>query len=168
MYGLIKGSNDVAGNIRVSTVDTSSPPPSVDTGVSVASTVPSWQDHDALLHELWLKNQPPQVIAETLGRSVAAVMTRAARLGLPRRSAPGRKPSLQGRTEKTTTIAVKPAVTTQARPSAEVSGMATRICLMCLTKFSSAGRHNRICTTCKSTAEYGMASAMPDIELPSA
>jgi hypothetical protein len=43
-----------------------------------------------------------------------------------------------------------------------------RICLMCLNKFESFGRHNRICTTCKNSSEYESASSLAEIHLPSA
>src|SRR5580704_3379076 len=52
----------------------------------------SWQEQDVVLRDLWMQNKTPQQISEALGRSVPAIMTRAVRLGLPRRSAPGRKP----------------------------------------------------------------------------
>ncbi len=54
--------------------------------------VHNWQEQDGILREMWMRNQSPTAIAEALGRSVPAIMTRAARLGLPRRFAPGRKP----------------------------------------------------------------------------
>ena len=126
---------------------------------------PTWQDQDGILRDLWLQNLPPPVIAEKLGRSVAAIMTRAVRLGLPRRAAPGRKP---GRRLPTTD---KP-TETKARVTARVEEHAVavpqpepRICLMCLTKFASAGRHNRICNPCKGTADYLAASAIPNIHI---
>ena len=53
---------------------------------------PGWQEQDGTLREMWVRNATPQAIAEALGRSIPAIMTRAARLGLPRRAAPGRKP----------------------------------------------------------------------------
>ena len=67
---------------------------------------PAWQEQDGLLREMWLNNQTPQAISEVLNRSIAAIMTRAARLGLPRRTSPGRKPGQhrrdQGQTNSTT------------------------------------------------------------------
>ena len=81
----------------MSTIEPSAPAPPATTG---QPTAPGWHDQDGLLRDMWLRNQTPQAIASALGRSVPAVMTRAARLGLPRRSAPGRKPSV--RTEQQT------------------------------------------------------------------
>ncbi len=62
-----------------------------------ASSPPSWLDQDVALRRLWEENKTPEAIAEELGRSIAAIMTRAARLGLPRRSAPGRKRGIKER-----------------------------------------------------------------------
>jgi hypothetical protein len=131
--------------------------------------VSGWHDQDGILRDMWVRNQTPQAIAEALGRSVPAVMTRAARLGLPRRSAPGRKPGPRPDTENggiirtSTRAAPRPKAESSAEPATQTS---LRICLMCLKKFESAGRHNRICSTCKSSAEYTMASALPEIPLP--
>ena len=133
------------------------------------TTGPTWQDQDGVLREMWLKNQTPNAIAEALGRSVPAIMTRAARLGLPRRSAPGRKP---GRrllddnglpTAQTTRTAPRVSTHTQAMPAQQTS---LRICLMCLTKFESLGRHNRICSRCKGSSEYDSASSLPELHIP--
>jgi hypothetical protein len=152
-------------DFNVSTTETS-PPETAPAAASPAT--PGWHDQDGLLRDMWLRNQSPQAIAAALGRSVPAIMTRAARLGLPRRSAPGRKPIL--RTEKDTSgvpqaaaVRTKPA-TTQAQETSPQTSL--RVCLMCLNKFESAGRHNRICSSCKNSAEYESASALPDIDLP--
>jgi hypothetical protein len=134
---------------------------------------PSWQEQDSLLRELWLQNKTQQEISEILNRSVAAIMTRAARLGLPRRSAPGRKPGsrrLPGAQDQQGT----PRTVSQPRTVARAMRDATenapqpsaRICLMCLRSFQSMGRHNRICPSCKSSSEYVSATSMPDIHLP--
>ena len=125
---------------------------------------PTWQEQDGLLRDLWLENLPPPVIADKLGRSVAAIMTRAVRLGLPRRAAPGRKPGRRlPPAEKTTESRVR--VTARAEEAAVQMQPEPRICLMCLTKFASAGRHNRICNPCKGTADYTAASAIPAIHI---
>lgn len=127
-----------------------------------------WQEQDSILRDLWLQNLPPATIAERLDRSVAAIMTRAVRLGLPRRSAPGRKP---GRrivpVEKKSETRAARARTTSATAEAVNPETSLRICLMCLTKFPSEGRHNRICMHCKGSAEYGAASAIPQIAIES-
>ena len=44
--------------------------------------------------------------------------------------------------------------------------ISTRVCLMCLNKFQSMGRHNRICPTCKNSAEFRSGSRLPDFDLP--
>jgi hypothetical protein len=140
-----------------------------------------WQEQDGLLRDLWMQNKTPQYIGEILGRSVPAIMTRAARLGLPRRSAPGRKPgagstrrfaALDDRQkEDETPLEDKPRRAATPNQSGEAyvapAAQATlRICLMCLRKFESTGRHNRICAPCKGSSEYAQASALPDAQLP--
>lgn len=126
---------------------------------------PTWQEQDGRLRDMWLGNQPPQVISEALGRSVAAIMTRAARLGLPRRASPGRKPGQrrfdqQGAGQATTarTPARMPVIDKMAPPQTSL-----RVCLMCLNKFESLGRHNRICSSCRNSSEYESASSLPEI-----
>jgi hypothetical protein len=136
----------------------------------------SWQEQDGLLRDLWMQNKTPQQIGEVLGRSVPAIMTRAARLGLPRRSAPGRKPgagstrrfaSLNEATPSQETRRVSPPVEARGDPYVAPAAQASlRICLMCLRKFESQGRHNRICSPCKGSSEYNQASALPDAHLP--
>jgi hypothetical protein len=133
-----------------------------------AAAGPNWQDQDSILRELWMRNQPPAAIAKELGRSVPAIMTRAARLGLPRRFAPGRKPGRRP-AEKDRAAAMKTERSSVSVP-ASVEAMETaphtaaRICLMCLNQFQSMGRHNRICPTCKNSAEYDSGSRLPDLE----
>ena len=127
---------------------------------------PNWQDQDDLLRELWERNQSPAVIAEQLGRSPAAIMTRAVRLGLPRRTAPGRKPGR--RMIDDTKASFVAASATNGRVVVETMEIqrgqpAQRVCLMCLNKFQSAGRQNRICATCRSSSEYAAGCSIPDI-----
>jgi hypothetical protein len=132
---------------------------------------PNWQEQDQLLRDMWMQNKTPQEISGALNRSIPAIMTRAARLGLPRRSAPGRKP---GRRALEGNNGLLPPETRRA--SAPRSSMALpedapvqtslRVCLMCLSRFESTGRHNRICMSCKHSAEYESASALPDIHIP--
>jgi hypothetical protein len=151
---------DERHNLAAETVPAASPPQ--------AGVVGSWAEQDEVLRNLWLAGEAPPQIAEKLGRSVAAIMTRAARLGLPRRFAPGRKPTtrrtflptqqrlpLQRRPET-----AKPAETTPAKP------LVDRICLMCLTKFPSQGAHNRICASCKDSNDYSAGSRLPDLDFP--
>ncbi|MGE0109346.1 MAG: hypothetical protein AB7S81_06260 [Bdellovibrionales bacterium] len=153
--------DDISDDLVEEVVDSESQEPTV-----------SWQDQDDLLRTLWHQKVPQEDIAENLGRSVAAVMTRAARLGLPRRTAPGRK-----RGYKRTDIpkrAKKKTLVTQTKtkristksPANEIDEdspeVMMRVCLMCLKKFKSQGRHNRICPTCKGSAEYNTGSSTPD------
>jgi len=138
--------------------------------VAVAGEGPNWQEQDGVLRDMWMRNQPPAAIAQALGRSVPAVMTRAARLGLPRRFAPGRKP---GRRPVDAAGVVR-ADTARARATAQseaetieaASQISNRVCLMCLTTFQSMGRHNRICPSCKNSAEYESGSRLPDLDFP--
>jgi len=131
---------------------------------------PNWQEQDGILRDMWMRNQSPAEIAEALGRSVPAIMTRAARLGLPRRFAPGRKPGRRPmETNASATARTSTARATSSASEAEnaaSSQVSTRICLMCLTKFQSLGRHNRICPTCKNSAEFESASRLPDLDFP--
>ncbi len=132
----------------------------------------NWLDQDETLREMWLNNEPPAQIAERLNRSIAAIMTRAARLGLPRRSAPGRKPGYQRKKANTESqinsrerSVAAPSHYTDSRGDAGASNHMpmVRICLMCLNKFPSEGRHNRICSSCKGSAEYSAGSSIPDM-----
>ena len=133
---------------------------------------PNWLDQDELLRDLWTRNETPEQIATQLGRSVAAIMTRAARLGLPRRAAPGRKPGYQRKqTIQKTRSVMREGASAMASHSRNTNGEdrvtsgmpMVRICLMCLNKFPSEGRHNRICSNCKGSAEYNAGSSIPDM-----
>ena len=132
----------------------------------------SWQEQDGILRDLWMQNKTPQQIGEILGRSVPAIMTRAARLGLPRRSAPGRKPGAASTrrlpsAHEVTNAPRRTAPRAEATDTLEAPPQASlRVCLMCLRKFESAGRHNRICMPCKGSAEYSQAATLPDVHLP--
>lgn len=132
----------------------------------------NWLDQDETLREMWLKNEPPSQIAESLGRSVAAIMTRAARLGLPRRSAPGRKPGYQRKkasvqsqaNARERSVAVASHLADSRIDAGTTNNMPmVRICLMCLNKFPSEGRHNRICPSCKGSSEYSSGNSIPDM-----
>jgi len=136
----------------------------------MASAGPSWLDQDETLRRLWSENKSPEDISVALGRSVAAIMTRAARLGLPRRAAPGRK---RGYKRSDAPRKLPPAGTTRVRVALPVHRdeeietyaapqVMIRVCLMCLGKFQSQGRHNRICPSCKGSAEYATGSSTPD------
>jgi hypothetical protein len=132
-------------------------------------TGPSWQEQDAKLREMWLQNKTPQEISDELNRSVAAIMTRAARLGLPRRAAPGRKPGSRrvGADGSPVRAAPPRSVSRLMREGVETPPQASaRICLMCLRSFQSMGRHNRICSSCKNSSEYQAAAQTADIHLP--
>ena len=131
---------------------------------------PSWQEQDGLLRDLWMQNKTPQEISAALERSVAAIMTRAARLGLPRRSAPGRKPGsrrLHGGDDRSIrTTAPRPATRAARDGETPIAQPSARVCLMCLRSFQSQGRHNRICPSCKSSAQYEAAVSLADIHFP--
>lgn len=126
---------------------------------------PSWHEQDTTLREMWMKNQSPALIAQALGRSVSAVMTRAARLGLPRRFAPGRKPGVRpaegGRPAPSRNAAAE-----SEKAAVPATQTSPRVCLMCLNKFQSLGRHNRICSTCKNSSEYESGSSLAELALP--
>lgn len=130
-----------------------------------AGSALSWTQQDGTLRDLWGQNLTPDQIADSLGRSVAAVMTRAARLGLPRRFAPGRKPLVKG------TAVVqrqRPAKTFSQEMFKEILGpgisRAMRTCLMCVNPFQSQGSHNRICPRCKGSPDYEAGNRLPDSE----
>lgn len=132
--------------------------------------VASWAEQDELLRNLWLAGEAPPQIADRLGRSVAAVMTRAARLGLPRRFAPGRKPT--GR-RSFLPLPKNPLPAAPRDPGAKAlpgetatRPLVERVCLMCLTKFPSQGAHNRICSSCKESNDYQAGARLPDLDFP--
>ncbi|HBM91439.1 MAG TPA: hypothetical protein DD400_06170 [Rhodospirillaceae bacterium] len=132
----------------------------------------SWQDQDDQLRVLWRENKTPDEISEQLGRSIAAIMTRAARLGLPRRAAPGRKRGYKRTDTPRRARNMSSSVRARAPRTSVAQGVAAeeekdlnvtaRVCLMCLKKFQSQGRHNRICPSCKGSAEYSSGSSTPD------
>lgn len=153
------------------TMTPAAPTDALPSGAGFAVSGPSWQEQDETLRAMWMRKCSPQEISDALGRSVPAIMTRAARLGLPRRSAPGRKPGQQKQQETKPKDASR--ATARQRDEAYPGGRALdddapkyaeRICLMCLSRFQSAGRHNRICPSCKNSSEYSSASALPDIQ----
>ena len=157
--------NRLGAALRVTTDEASTEAPLDAPETEKAPPVLNWQDQDDLLRELWTRNLAPPLIAEQLGRSVAAIMTRAVRLGLPRRTAPGRKPGHR-LADSQTVRTVPPRARPLPRASAESSApgqLGPRICLMCLNKFQSEGRHNRICSACKGTSDYAAGSSIPDI-----
>ena len=134
---------------------------------------PNWQEQDNILREMWMRNEPPAAIAEALSRSVPAIMTRAARLGLPRRFAPGRKPGRRPfdttenqQSTRAGTQRAKAPPSTDTESGSVNTQVSMRICLMCLSKFQSLGRHNRICPTCKNSAEFESGSRLPDLDFP--
>ncbi|MGE3770337.1 MAG: GcrA family cell cycle regulator [Bdellovibrionales bacterium] len=130
-------------------------------GVSAPS---SWSHQDPVLRDLWSQNLTPDQIADKLGRSVAAIMTRAARLGLPRRFAPGRKPIV--RAAGTPAVRQRPARTFTQEMFKDVSNpaKAMRMCLMCTHPFQSHGSHNRICPKCKGSPDYESGSRLGDVD----
>jgi hypothetical protein len=150
-------------------------PPPIEPAFATGGQVPdassgvglSWQEQDILLRDLWTQNKTQQEISALLGRSVAAIMTRAARLGLPRRSAPGRKPGSRRviQSGEVRITSPRPA-SNKTQASKEDVQTSSRICLMCLRSFSSLGRHNRICPSCKNSAEYESAVSLSDINIP--
>jgi hypothetical protein len=127
---------------------------------------PSWTEQDEVLTSLWQKGEKPEAIAIALNRSVAAVMTRAARLGLQRRFAPGRKPKKLNDPESALSN-LRNAARLSSQMQTTPPQMSHRICLMCLTRFQSQGRHNRICSSCKDSPEYRSGSGLPDVDVGS-
>ncbi len=144
-----------------------------------ALAIADWQAQDPILRDLWIKRTPEE-IAVLLGRTVGAIRTRAARLGLPRRAPPGRKPgSRMMREEDLSALhgvpypsgesegqVFKPKRIRPAEEKPAIDPPVRRICLMCLSEFPSLGRHNRICPSCKESAEYGAATSLAEIHFP--
>ena len=142
---------------------------SVSSGLTPGFLGPSWQEQDGALRDMWLQNKTPQDISLVLNRSIAAIMTRAARLGLPRRAAPGRKPGSRRILPGLQSEETRAAMRSTARPLREgeiAPQSSARVCLMCLRSFQSQGRHNRICSSCKGSSEYESATALADIHFP--
>lgn len=129
-----------------------------------------WTEQDELLRDLWARNLSPDLIANELGRSTAAVMTRAARLGLPRRFSPGRKrvarspEEIQARQQQSRANSRSLSRAMFKEALAPKEGLGMRVCLMCVSPFQSAGRHNRICPKCKGSPEYEAGTRLPDID----
>ncbi len=150
----------------MTTEDLLSPPPAPG---FPGESPPNWLEQDDRLRAYWEEHKPPEEIAALLGRTVAAVMTRAARLGLPRRAAPGRKRGYKRSESETRERSVRikarkaraAAYVVEDEPPASVD-VRVRVCLMCLQKFESEGRHNRICPSCKGSADYMTGSSTPD------
>ncbi len=125
----------------------------------------TWAEQWDDLKVMWNDGLPTDEIAENLGRSVSAVLTQAARLGLARRSAPGRK-AQAAPLPSTIRRAVHPdqasnVIAFHAREEAAILENTAprhekreRSCLMCSTSFTSIGSHNRICPRCKSGSAY--------------
>ena len=131
----------------------------------------SWAEQDEVLRKLWVDKKSPEEISEMLGRSVAAIMTRAARLGLPRRSAPGRKRGYKRTDAPARRTAPKAPPKIRVHLDLGEDGVEEkevrvetkmRVCLMCLNKFQSLGAFNRICSGCKGSADYATGSSTPD------
>ena len=112
------------------------------------------------------QNKTPNEISLVLNRSVAAIMTRAARLGLPRRAAPGRKPGSRRLPSQESQTSAPRQTRLLREGEADAPQASGRICLMCLRLFQSQGRHNRICPSCKGSAEYESATSLADIHFP--
>jgi hypothetical protein len=125
---------------------------------------PSWTEQDEILTSLWQKGEKPEQIAQSLNRSVAAVMTRAARLGLQRRFAPGRK-AKRANDPESGLANLRNAARLSAQIQTTPPQQSHRICLMCLSRFQSHGRHNRICQSCKDGPEYRSAAGLPDVDV---
>lgn len=123
---------------------------------------PAWIEQDEQLREMWAGGTSLDDIAITLDRTVTAVLTRAVRLGLPRRAAPGRKKYGEGRPANSNIIK-KPRVS-QRKQGAASENSKIRLCLMCGDGFNSAGPHNRICNSCKSSSEYASAGRLVDAD----
>lgn len=148
-------------------------PESAESGaVTAAETVGTagWAVQDDVLRDLWQRGDSPVAIAAALQRSVPAIMTRAARLGLPRRFAPGRKPMREGQEKppRQQQARARGPVTVKLPSNPPVTGqpVVERICLMCLAKFPSMGRHNRICSNCKDSPDYEAGNRLPDLDFP--
>ncbi len=138
-----------------------------DTDSAPTDNKASWAEQDLVLRDLWGRGDTPEAISKVLQRSVAAIMTRAARLGLPRRFAPGRKARPRMPDGSPQPVKKPAKILDQAELSAAARpGQAPRVCLMCLNKFMSQGAHNRICPACKDGAEYAAAARLPELDFP--
>lgn len=133
--------------------------------------MPSWSEQDDLLREMWLNGVSAEEMSRELRRSIAAIMTRAVRLGLPRRSMAGRKrggknaPRDPSKPRKIRAMRRRFTPRYDESTGRVIVDPSTRVCLMCLIRFHSDGRHNRICPSCKATVDYAAACATPDVGL---
>ena len=133
-----------------------------------------WADQDDDLQRFWLAGLDVPAISALLGRSPSAVLTRAARLNLPRRTKPGRKSATGAATTMATAKRVAPKIK-GFMPSERIRKIVnsnqnnqiskkpvivyeSRMCLCCGSSFASEGSHNRICSKCKESQRYRNAS----------
>lgn len=109
-----------------------------------------WEpQQDNVLRDMWLSKDEPFLIATTLHRSVQAIMTRASRLGLPRRKLPGRKQRAFKFVTHKLKIWTSQDQSEERRSVHPVYEKTRRICLTCREPFDSEGKHNRLCMKCK-------------------
>lgn len=130
------------------------------------SRISSWSHQNGELRRLWEAGSSPEEIATELGRSVAAVMTQAVRIGLQRRVAPGRKPRRIAGSNHLMVAVERPKVeyVDHLQVLAD-KRRAQRVCLMCGTHFLSLGPQNRICLKCKDSPEYVAGSRLPESDV---
>ena len=132
-------------------------------------TTQKWKDQDLLLKKLWFQGETQANIAKILHRSPAAVMTRAARLGLPRRIASGRKFGSKNIPSDPSQNANKQRApykrSEKSSDSIKMQELTDRVCLMCLRTFASLGKYNRICPDCKESSEYRAATSLAEISI---
>lgn len=124
---------------------------------SLSPPTVTWAQQWDTLKEQWAAGTPTEEIAQNLGRTVSAVLTQAARLGLPRRQAQGRKPNASStkKPRENNILLFRIPVKFQGVQEPErVHLVKERNCLMCSSTFHSHGSHNRICSKCKSGATY--------------
>jgi hypothetical protein len=132
------------------------------------NAVGTWGEQDVVLRTMWAGNDSPEAIAEALGRTVSAIMTRAARLGLPRRFSPGRKAIVRNAETQSVTVRRRSVRSTEPRIMTEMMAngpRAMRLCLMCVNPFQSHGAHNRICPKCKGSPDYENGNRLSDVEI---
>ncbi len=115
----------------------------------------SWASQHEELRGLWAAGAALNDMSDALGRTPSAILTQAARLGLPRRSNAGRK-NFNGENKPRNVLNFSSKRIARVRDYYDSEPKATqaRCCLMCKSSFPSTSVGHRICDGCKSTQRY--------------
>lgn len=128
---------------------------------AAGSKASSWTAQQDQLRSMWTSGASLNEMSEALERTPSAILTQAARMGLPRRSHSGRKNtdnSLKARNVLNFSSSKRVARVRDYYDS-EPKATSPRKCLMCRDDFPSTGAGHRICDKCKCTQRYQSSSS---------